>query len=77
MEKTLDAFLRYQIEAEEKFEEDRWKKEIELEEKRRNEERRHEVQMMQMIGQMLHPRPYHTTLIMMMEQCNITTCSQQ
>ena len=61
MEKTLDTFLRNQTEAEKKFhkrEEERWKKEIELEEKRRNEERRHGVQMMQMIGQMLHPRPY-------------------
>ena len=59
MEKTLDAFMKYQVKAEERFQqrqEERWE-ETELEHKRRKE-RQHEMRMMEMLGQMLQPRPY-------------------
>ena len=52
MESTMNAFIKYQPEAE-KREELRWKKELELEEKRRREDQQHELWVMQMIGQML------------------------
>ena len=41
MEITIESFLKYQREAEEryqKYEDEQWKKEIEIEEKRRQEE---------------------------------------
>ena len=54
MEKTIEAFVKYQREAEERFQrnEERWKKETELEEKRRREDQEHEMRVMQMLGQM-------------------------
>ena len=61
MEKTMDVFLKSQVEAEERFqkrEEERWKKEMELEERQRREDRQHQLQMMQMLGQMMQSRPY-------------------
>ena len=51
----MDAFLKYQLEADEqfkKYEEERWKKEVELEEKRRQEYQQHEMRMMGMIARM-------------------------
>ena len=58
MEKTIDVFLKSQVEAEERFQkrEERWK-EMELEERQRREDR-HQLQMMQMLGQMMQSRPY-------------------
>ena len=56
MDKAVDAFLKYQAEAEERFhkhEEERWK-ESEIKERRRAEERQHEIYMMQLLGQMLN-----------------------
>ena len=60
MEKTIDVFLKSQVEAEERFQkrEERWKKEMELEERQRREDRQHQLQMMQMLGQMMQSRPY-------------------
>ena len=61
MEKCMDVFMKSQLEAEEGFqkrEEERWKKEMEVEERQRREERQHQLQMMQMLGQMLQSRPY-------------------
>ncbi len=69
MEKAIDSFVKYQIEAEERFqryEEERWKKEAGFEEKRRREDQEHEMRMIQMLaGQMFryhshfHPYPIH------------------
>ena len=62
MEKAIDAFLKYQKEAEErfvKFEEERWQKEVELEEKRRQQEQEHEMRMMEMMGRMFGGRNAH------------------
>ena len=56
MEKAIDAFVKYQKEAEERFmkyEVDRWRKEVELEDKRRTQEQEHEARMMEMLGRML------------------------
>ena len=61
MEKTLDTFMKYQVEAEERFqkrEDERWKEEMEIEENRRKEDQQHEMRMMQMIGQMMQRRSY-------------------
>ena len=57
MEKAIEGFMKYQAEAEEKFmqnEEDHWKREVELEEKRR-EDQEHEIRLFQMLGEMLQP----------------------
>ena len=59
MDKAVESFVNYQKDAEERFkkwEDERWKKELELEEKRRREDREHEVTLFQMLGQMLKPR---------------------
>ena len=61
IEKTINVFMKSQADAEERFqkrEEERWKKEMELEEKQRREDRQHQLQMMQMLGQMIQGRPY-------------------
>ena len=50
MENT-SSFIKYQAEAE-KREEERWRKEMELEETWRREDQQHELHMMQMLGQM-------------------------
>lgn len=57
MESMMNSFVKYQMEAE-KREEERWKKEIELEEKRRRDDQQHELRVMQMLGQMLQHRSY-------------------
>ena len=62
MEKAIEAFTQYQKEAEERFErreEEHWKRDTELEEKRRQEDREHEMRMMQMLGQMFQGGTYH------------------
>ena len=61
MEKTFDMFMKSQADAEDRFqmrEDERWKKEMEMEERQRREDREHQLQMMQMLGQMLQSRPY-------------------
>ena len=68
MEKAVATFMKYQGEMEERFqkaEEERWKREAEMEEKRRQDERQHELQLFQMLGQMISTREqaqdsYHT-----------------
>ena len=58
VENTMKAFVKYQGEADEKFEkreEERWKKEMEFEERHRKEYQQHEMRMMQML---LQHRPY-------------------
>ena len=56
MEKTLDAFVKYHVEAErfQKREDERSKKGMELEEKRRKEDQQHEMRMMQMMQRRSH-----------------------
>ncbi len=61
MEKTMDVFVKSQADADERFqmrEEERWMKEMELEENQRREDRQHQLQMMQMLGQMIQSRSY-------------------
>lgn len=62
MEKVIDAFLAHQEAAEERFErqeEERWTRETELEERRRREDREHEVRMFQIMAQAIQGR-FHT-----------------
>lgn len=57
----MTSFAKFQAEADEKYEkreEERWKKEMELEERRRKEDQQDEIHMMQMLGQLLQHRPY-------------------
>ena len=61
MEKAMEAFMQYQKEAEERFwrhEEERWEKERELEDHRRQDDQRHELRMLQMLEQMMQPQHY-------------------
>ena len=56
MEKAITAFMKYQSEADERFqkaEEERWKRETEMEEKRRKDECEHGMRLFQMLGQMM------------------------
>ena len=58
MEKAVESFIKHQKEAEERFqrwEEERWDKETELQEKQRKEQREHEIKLFQMLGQMIKP----------------------
>lgn len=61
MEKTFDMlFMKSQADAEDRFpmrEDEKWK-EMQMEERQRREDREHQLQMMQMLGQMLQSRPY-------------------
>ena len=57
MESAMTSFMKYQMEAE-KREEERWKREQELEEKRRREDQQHELRVLQMLGQMIQHRSY-------------------
>lgn len=59
MERAIESFIKYQNESEEsyrKWEEERWEKELELDEKRRKENQEHEITLFQMLGQMVKPR---------------------
>ncbi len=63
LEQTVEAFVKHQKEAEERFhkyEEERWKKETELEDRRRREDREHELQMMAMLAHMVQGRSAYT-----------------
>ena len=73
MERVIESFVKHQNEAEEKYqkwEEERWRKETELLETHRREEREHEMRLFQMLGQMIKPREgypntlHNTTLTM-------------
>ena len=58
----MDGFLKYQLEAEERFkeyEEEWWKKEVELEDKRQQEYQQHEMRMMAMIARMFERNTSH------------------
>ena len=55
----MEVFLNYQEQAEERFhkqEEERWKKECEMEEKRREADKVHELQVIQLMLQTLQNR---------------------
>ena len=59
----MDNFLKYQEDSEARFAkhgDERWEKEQEMEDKRRKEEREHEMRMMAMISNMFRP-PWTTT----------------
>jgi hypothetical protein len=61
MDRAIEGFVKYQSEADEKYrkwEEERWRKETELDEKRRKEEREHEMRLFQMLAQMTKPNTY-------------------
>ena len=63
MDKAVDSFPKFQALAEERFykhEQQQWEKEKELEEKRRREDREHEICMMQLFGQMLQKDSHHS-----------------
>ena len=52
IEKAINTFITYHRTANEQYrkdEEERWQKEMELEERRRQEDRNHEITMMQML----------------------------
>ena len=56
LERAMDTFLKYQMEAEEqhaKQEEGRWQ-EMGFEEKRRLENQEYELRMMELLGRMFH-----------------------
>ena len=58
IEKAIASFMNFQSEAEERFlksEEERQKREFDIEERRRDE-REHEVRLFQMLGQILGQR---------------------
>ena len=63
IDKAMESFIVYQREADEqyqKYEEERWQKDIELEEKRRREDREHDVRIMQMLGSMFQGGSYNS-----------------
>ena len=63
MEKAIDAFLKYQKEADERYvkqDEERWQKEMEFEEKRMQQNQEHELRMMELLGRMFHGGNSHT-----------------
>ena len=62
MEKAMESYVEYQREAEERFKmhEERWKREIKLEEKRRQDEQDHEMRMMRMLRDMFQGNDYHS-----------------
>ena len=59
MEKAMESFTMYQRDADEKYQKGRWQKDIELEEKRRRENREHDIRMMQMLGSIFQGGNYY------------------
>ena len=62
----MESFTMYHRDAEEKYqkyEEERWQKDIELEEIRRREDREHDIKMMQMLGSTITMLDSMTTII--------------
>ena len=62
MKSTMNAFIKYQLKAD-KIDKECWKKEAELEEKRRREDQQHELCVMQMLGQMLQQQRSYPPLV--------------
>ena len=60
IEKAMDSFMAYQRDADEQFQEheERRQKDIELEEKRRHEDREHDIKMLQMLGSIFQGGSY-------------------
>ena len=61
IEKAFDSFMNHQKEAGERFqkyEDERWKKETELEERRRREDRKHEFRVLQLLGLVFQRESY-------------------
>jgi hypothetical protein len=59
----MDSFMAYQRDADEQYqkcEEERRQKDMELEEKRRREDREHDVRIMQMLGNMFQGGSYNS-----------------
>ena len=53
-----DTFLKYQLEVEEsykQYENERWEKEVELEEKKRQDYQEHEMRMLGVLARMFQP----------------------
>lgn len=61
IEKATGSFLEFQKEVLQR-EEERWNKEIELEERRRQEDRDHEMRMFEMLQQMMQPHYPYTNM---------------
>lgn len=62
MEKAMDSFMTHQRDADEQYhksKEDRWQRDVELEEKRRREDREHDIRVMQMLGEMFQGGSYN------------------
>ena len=62
IERSIESFMVYQCEAEKRFQEcedNRWRKEVELGEKRRQEDCYYEMRIMEMLGQMFQQSNYH------------------
>ena len=60
MDRAFENFVKYQNEVDEKYQkwEECWKKEAELDEKRRIEGREHEMRLFEMLAHMAKPNPY-------------------
>ena len=62
MEKAAESFAKIQQKAEERFfqhEEEQWKKEVELQEKRQREAREHELRIMQILANTCRRNNYY------------------
>ena len=60
MDKAVETFMRFQNESEERFlraEQVRWKREMEYEDRRRKEDREHEIKLMELFMHMQQPYP--------------------
>lgn len=58
----MDSFTMYQRNADEQYqkrEEDRWQRDVELEEKRRREDQEHDIRMMRMLGELFKGDSYN------------------
>lgn len=63
MDKAFSTFMKYQRESEERFQqlrEEQWKNEKEIEERRRREDKEHELRIIQMLGQGFNNYNYST-----------------
>ena len=63
LEKAMESFVTYQQAAEERYQKqdnDRWKEANELEERRRKEDREHDMRMMMMLGEMFQGGTYQS-----------------
>ena len=63
MEKAIDSFVQYQREAEERFktrDEERWRRETEMEERRKQDKQEHEMRMMRMLRDMFQGNDYNS-----------------